>query len=152
MDLNRNIDVTSSLPLLDIDSPAVSDVDDAKLLSEINAIPDRMAFKIGDVAKISGVKQYVLRFWEGEFDVLKPKKSTNNQRMYSRKDVETVLLIKKLLYRDKFSISGAIKAMRKAKAQVKGHKQIFTSQNRVSSALQKAFRLRDCIRGLRTEI
>ena len=85
---------------------------DEQLQKELNDIPDKMAFKIGEVADIAGVKSYVLRYWETEFDALKPKKSKHNQRMYHRKDIENVLMIKKLLYRDRFSIEGARKALR----------------------------------------
>lgn len=90
-----------------------------KLQDKIKNIPDKMAFKIGEAADYVGVKQYVLRYWESEFDILKPKKSKNGQRMYTRKDVETALLIKKLLHEDRFSIEGAQTALRKLRKQVK---------------------------------
>lgn len=92
---------------------------DEALKKSLNDIPDKMAFKIGEVAELLDIKTYVLRYWETEFDALKPKKSNHNQRMYSRKDVETALFIKKLLYRDRFSIEGAKKALRKVKTEVK---------------------------------
>lgn len=95
---------------------------DDKLLEEINAIPDKMGFKIGDVAEILGIKQYVLRYWETEFEILRPKKASNNQRMYTRKDVENALLIRKLLHRDRFSIEGARNAMKELKAHVRKEK------------------------------
>lgn len=95
---------------------------DDKLLEEINAIPDKMGFKIGDVADILGIKQYVLRYWETEFEILRPKKASNNQRMYTRKDVENALLIRKLLHRDRFSIEGARNAMKELKAHVRKEK------------------------------
>jgi DNA-binding transcriptional MerR regulator len=95
---------------------------DDKLLEEINSFPDRMGFKIGDVADILGIKQYVLRYWETEFDILRPKKASNNQRMYTRKDVENALLIRKLLHRDRFSIEGARNAMKELKAHVRKEK------------------------------
>ncbi len=97
---------------------------DEKLLEEIQSIPDKMGFKIGDVADILGIKQYVLRYWETEFDVLKPKKAANNQRMYTRKDVENALLIRKLLHRDRFSIEGARNAMKELKSAVKKEKEM----------------------------
>lgn len=102
---------------------------DDKLLEEINSIPDKMGFKIGDVAELLGIKQYVLRYWETEFDVLKPKKASNNQRMYTRKDVENALLIRKLLHRDRFSIEGARNAMKELKAHVRKEKDM----NRVAA-------------------
>lgn len=70
-------------------------------------IPDRLYFKIGDVAQIIGVKPYVLRYWETEFSQIRPVKSSTGQRLFRRKDVEWVLLIKRLLYGEKFSIEGA---------------------------------------------
>lgn len=91
---------------------------DADLIREIAAIPHKLAFKIGDVAELLHVKQYVLRYWETEFDLLKPKKASNNQRMYSRKDVENALLIRKLLHRDRFSIEGARNILKDFKQQV----------------------------------
>lgn len=82
------------------------------LEQEIASIPDQMAFKIGDVADILKIKSYVLRYWEQEFKALSPKKAVNNQRIYSRRDIETALLIKKFLYIDQFSIPGARKALK----------------------------------------
>lgn len=92
---------------------------DEQFQSQLESIPDRMAFKIGDVAKIADVKPYVLRYWEAEFEVLKPEKSKHNQRIYTRKDVETILMIKKLLYKDRFSIEGARSALGRLKKEKK---------------------------------
>ena len=78
-------------------------------------IPDRMYFKIGEVAEIVGVEPYVLRYWETEFKLIHPVKSKANQRMYRRVDVENVLLIKRLLYGDLFSIAGAKKKLKEIK-------------------------------------
>src|SRR5690606_22178639 len=90
---------------------------DTELESELKKIPEKLAFKIGEVAELIGVKPYVLRYWETEFEVLSPKKSRSNQRMYERKDVETLMLIKKLLYRDRFSIEGARGALKRLRRQ-----------------------------------
>jgi DNA-binding transcriptional MerR regulator len=70
-------------------------------------IPDKLYFRIGEVARLCRLPAYVLRFWETEFPQLKPSKSSTGQRMYRRKDVESVLLIKKLLYDDGYTIAGA---------------------------------------------
>lgn len=86
--------------------------DEFNLETELAKIPDQMAFKIGDVAEMLQIKPYVLRYWEQEFKSLNPKKAVNNQRIYSRRDVETVILIKKFLYVDQFSIPGARKALK----------------------------------------
>jgi len=83
---------------------------------KIPSIPDRMYFRIGDVAEIAGVQPYVLRFWEKEFDFLAPIKNAAGQRLYRKGDVESVLLIKRLLYLERYSIGGAkkrIKELRK---------------------------------------
>jgi len=100
-----------------------------KLQKKIENIPDKMAFKIGEAADYVGVKQYVLRYWESEFDILQPKKSKNGQRMYSKRDVETALLIKKLLHEDRFSIEGAQSALRKLRKQVKDKPQVEDSNS-----------------------
>ena len=95
---------------------------DDELMAEIASIPDRFGFKIGDVADLLSIKQYVLRYWEEEFELLKPKKASNNQRLYTKKDVENAFLIRKLLYRDKFSIEGARQALKDVKFALKKEK------------------------------
>src|ERR1700688_3700742 len=72
-------------------------------------IPDKLYFRIGDVARLAGIKPYVLRFWETEFSGLGPRKSGAGHRLYRRKDVEMVLEIKRLLYGQRFTIEGARK-------------------------------------------
>jgi DNA-binding transcriptional MerR regulator len=74
---------------------------------EPQEIPDKLYFRIGEVARLTGVKQYVLRFWESEFPGLGPKKSGTGHRLFRRKDVEMVLEIKRLLYDKRFTIEGA---------------------------------------------
>jgi DNA-binding transcriptional MerR regulator len=70
-------------------------------------IPDKLYFRIGEVASLCRLPAYVLRFWETEFPQLKPVKSSTGQRMYRKHDVESVVRIKKLLYEDGFTIAGA---------------------------------------------
>ncbi|HEX3587181.1 MAG TPA: MerR family transcriptional regulator [Candidatus Angelobacter sp.] len=70
-------------------------------------IPDKLYFRIGEVSRLCGLPSYVLRFWETEFNQLKPSKSGTGQRMYRKIDVENVLRIKKLLYDQGFTIAGA---------------------------------------------
>ncbi len=74
-------------------------------------IPNKLYFRIGEVARIAGIKPYVLRFWESEFNGLGPKKSGAGHRLYRRKDVELVLEIKRLLYEKRFTIEGARKVL-----------------------------------------
>ena len=75
-------------------------------------IPDKPYFKIGEVARLAGVEPYVLRYWETEFKTIKPEKTRSNQRLYRRRDVETVLAIKKLLYDEGYRIDGAKRRLR----------------------------------------
>jgi len=78
------------------------------------AIPDRLYFKIGDVARICGVETYVLRFWESQFPQLKPNKSGTGQRLYRRRDVETALEIKRLVHAQGYTLAGARQALDQA--------------------------------------
>jgi len=64
-------------------------------------------YRIGEVSRITGVKPYVLRYWESEFRWMSPSKSRSKQRMYRQRDIETILLVKKLLYEERFTIAGA---------------------------------------------
>jgi len=105
----------ADLPAADQNLTLPAALCDDKLLEEINSIPEKMGFKIGEVADMLGIKQYVLRYWESEFDILKPKKASNNQRYYTKKDVENAYLIRKLLHRDRFSIEGARSALKDLK-------------------------------------
>ena len=79
-------------------------------------IPDKLYFKIGEVAKFTGLKTHVLRYWETEFKAIKPNKSRSNQRLYRRRDVETILYLKDLLYNQGFTIAGARKKLREKPA------------------------------------
>lgn len=78
-------------------------------------IPNKVYFKIGDVSQIVGVKPYVLRFWETEFSIVSPQKTSTGQRVYKRVDVETLLMIKNLLYKERYSIEGARNKLRELK-------------------------------------
>ena len=82
-----------------------------KRASESPAIPDRLYFKIGDVARICGVETYVLRFWETQFPQLKPNKSGTGQRLYRKREVELVHEIQKLVHAEGYTIAGARQAL-----------------------------------------
>ena len=79
-------------------------------------IPDKLFFKIGEVAELTGTKPHVLRYWESEFRMLRPAKGDSGQRIYRRKDVELVFSIKQLLYEENFTIAGAKKQLHKQRA------------------------------------
>ncbi|MCX7605552.1 MAG: MerR family transcriptional regulator [Bryobacteraceae bacterium] len=80
-------------------------------------IPDKLYFRIGEVSRLTGVKPTVLRFWETEFPQLSPKKSGTNQRLYRRKDIETILAIKHLLWEKRYTIEGARAALAEMRQQ-----------------------------------
>jgi DNA-binding transcriptional MerR regulator len=73
---------------------------------------DKSLYRIGEVSRITDTKAFVLRYWETEFPTLQPVKSPSGHRLYRRKDVETVLLIKRLLYDEGFTIAGARRHLR----------------------------------------
>ena len=74
-------------------------------------IPNKLIFKIGEVSEITDTQPYVLRYWESEFPALAPAKNSSGQRIYRRRDIETVLRIKQLLYEEGFTIAGAKKRL-----------------------------------------
>jgi DNA-binding transcriptional MerR regulator len=74
-------------------------------------IPNKLFFKIGEVCEITDTQPYVLRYWESEFTALAPAKNSSGQRIYRRRDIETVLRIKQLLYEEGFTIAGAKKRL-----------------------------------------
>ena len=75
-------------------------------------IPEKLFYRINEVATITQVKPYVLRYWETEFPTLAPEKDDNDQRRYRKGDIEVVLQIKRLLYEEKFTIAGARKQLK----------------------------------------
>ena len=75
-------------------------------------IPDKLYFKIGEVAEITGVKPYVLRYWESEFKMVNTSKSRSRQRLYRKSDVELIFRIKELLYEERYTINGARKKLK----------------------------------------
>src|SRR5689334_12497949 len=74
-------------------------------------IPNKLFFKIGEVCEITDTQPYVLRYWESEFPALAPAKNSSGQRIYRRRDIETVLRIKQLLYEEGFTMAGAKKRL-----------------------------------------
>jgi DNA-binding transcriptional MerR regulator len=86
-----------------------------KRAAESPSIPDRLYFRIGDVARICGLEAYVLRFWETQFPRLKPNKSQSGQRLYRRSEVELALEIKRLVHREGYTISGARQVLEQAR-------------------------------------
>lgn len=80
--------------------------------SKTTEIPDRVYFRIGEVSSLVGVDPHVLRYWESEFKVIKPRRAKSKQRLYRRKDIENLLLIKTLLHDEGYTIAGARRLMK----------------------------------------
>ncbi len=80
--------------------------------SDPSGAHDKRYYRIGEVSRMTDVKPYVLRYWESEFRWMAPQKSRSKQRLYRRRDIDMILLIKKLLYEQRFTIAGARKKLR----------------------------------------
>jgi DNA-binding transcriptional MerR regulator len=89
--------------------------------SIMDNIPNKRFFKIGEVSRIVGVPTHVLRYWEREFSLVRPRRAPSKQRIYKRKDVEMLLHIKKLLHQEKYTIAGARKKLQPASAPSSPH-------------------------------
>ena len=100
--IDIELEAHDSIPMSDLDLPA-----------------GKKYFRIGEVAELIGVEPYVLRYWESEFSVIRPVKSGSGHRVYSRKDVEALHLIRHLLHIEKYSIKGAKKKFMERKKEVK---------------------------------
>ena len=77
----------------------------------MSTVPDKLYYRIGEVETITEIPAYVLRYWESEFPALAPAKNSSGQRIYRRRDIETILRIKQLLYEEGFTIAGAKKRL-----------------------------------------
>ena len=73
--------------------------------------PSKLFYRIGEVSRLTGLEPYVLRYWETEFPQLKPDKGRSGQRLYKKKDIDNILHIKQLLYKDGYTIAGARKRL-----------------------------------------
>ncbi len=77
----------------------------------LRLFPERLFYKIGEASRLVGVESYVLRYWESEFPFLSPRKSKSGQRIYSKKDIDLLLQIKRLLYEERYTIDGVRKRL-----------------------------------------
>jgi DNA-binding transcriptional MerR regulator len=100
-------------------------------------LPDKLYFKIGEVSRILQVKPYVLRYWETEFEVLRPGKAPSRHRLYKRRDVELLLEIKRLLYAEGFTIEGARKRLKQNRKEERQQLRLPLSESKYKSALSK---------------
>ena len=102
--------------------------------SDLGNIPDKLYFKIGEVASLVGVQAHVLRYWEKEVPLIRPGKSASNQRRYRRKDVEIFREIRRLLYQERYTLAGAKKRLASGRPQVEAK----TGSERVAEQTQGA--------------
>jgi Predicted transcriptional regulators len=87
-----------------------------KSTPEFPQLPDKLYFRIGEVSRFVGVDTHVLRYWESEFALIRPVRGPSKQRLYRRQDVHNLLLIKKLLHDEGYTISGARKYLKQSRA------------------------------------
>ena len=123
------------------------------LAASLARVPEKLFFRIGEVADLLEVKAYVLRFWETKFLMVSPSKSRSGQRVNRKKDVETLLLIKHLLYVERFSIEGArkrIHELRQKAGDRASRKKMETSPVKETSELTRESR--DTLRATLAEI
>ncbi len=85
-----------------------------KKSESLNLFPDRLFYKIGEVSRILEVESYVLRYWESEFNFLRPKRSQSGQRIYTKQDVDLLMTIKRLLYDEKYTIDGVRRKLQRS--------------------------------------
>ena len=127
-----------------------------KHIAPATEIPDRLYFRIGDVARICGVEPYVLRFWETQFPNLKPGKGGTGQRLYRRREVELALRIKQLVHSEGYTLAGARQALESApKPRVKQPQLALTNeqaQQRLDAATAAIGRARAELRELANQL
>jgi DNA-binding transcriptional MerR regulator len=111
-------------------------------------LPDKIYFKIGEVSEILGVEPYVLRYWETEFDVLRPSKAPSRHRLYKKRDVELLLDIKRLLYTEGFTIEGARKKLKEARKEEKHQLKLPLADQKYRNALVRVKKELESLRKL----
>ena len=121
-----------------------------------SAIPAKNLFRIGEVSRLTSTKQFVLRYWETEFPMLQPEKSPKGHRLYRRQDIETVFVIKRLLYDEGFTIAGARRHLRDQAAEPSGPNdaavtnEVHPPQSSLALNRKTLLDLRDSLRSLLT--
>jgi DNA-binding transcriptional MerR regulator len=111
-------------------------------------LPEKIYFKIGEASEIVGVEPYVLRYWETEFDLLRPSKAPSKHRLYKKRDVELLLDIKRLLYSEGFTIEGARRKLKETKKEDKDQLKLPLAEQKYRSALVKLKRDLESLRKL----
>ncbi len=130
---------------------AEAKVDQPITMPELNLPQDKKYFRIGEVSEIVGVEPYVLRYWENEFSTVRPTKSKSGQRVYARKDVESLYYIRHLLHVEKFSIKGAKKKLLEIRRQNTRVQHAPLTQKREQNLKQMIHELKELIHMVRTD-
>ncbi|MCK4326407.1 MerR family transcriptional regulator [bacterium] len=104
-------------------------------------IPDKLYFSIGEVSQIAGLRPHVLRYWESEFSCLKPEKDKAGRRSYRRKDIETILHIKDLLYNQRYNIAGARKKMKEKGGEKPEEGELTSTLRQIGKDLQSVLKM-----------
>ena len=113
-------------------------------------IPDKLFFRIGEVARLTSLRPSILRYWETEFSTLQPLKSRSGQRLYTRKELNLILEIKKLLYTEKHTIEGARRVMAK-RGDCRGPREIATDHH-TDDVLQVIREVKDDLKKIRDSL
>ena len=112
----------------------------------LRLFPEKLFYKIGEVSRIIGTESYVLRYWETEFPFLSPRKSKSGQRIYTKKDVDLIFQIKKLLYEEKYTIDGVRKKLggniQQAETEISGEEEAELQTNAGDALIMVRKRLR----------
>ncbi|MCD6384645.1 MerR family transcriptional regulator [Candidatus Sumerlaeota bacterium] len=115
--------------------------------------PDKLFYKIQEVSDITGVKPYVLRYWETEFPTLNPEKDERDQRRYRKSDIELILQIKHLLYEERYTIAGARQRLQSEFKKPKAKKSTSSASEKKTKSSQKQLKkLQQELRSLRSEL
>src|ERR1019366_4973061 len=123
-----------------------------------STIPAKNLFRIGEVSRLTSTKPFVLRYWETEFPMLQPVKSPKGHRLYRRQDIETVFVIKRLLYDEGFTIAGARRHLRDQAAEPNGssggdaNAEAHSAQPSLTLNRKTLLDLRDSLRSLLTAL
>ncbi len=106
-------------------------------MGEINIIPNKTHYKLNEICSLLNIKAYVLRFWESEFPEISPEMGANGEKLYSRKDIEAISQIKKLLFENKYTIEKTKMELQTSVKQVQEEKPIEESNSLNNEMLLK---------------
>ena len=116
-------------------------------------IPDKVFFKIGEVSRITDIPEHTLRYWEEEFGQIRPQKTRSGQRLYRRKDIDTLLRIKQLLWEEKFKIEGARRQLERTTEQKRARAaQVKEEAHKDRHLRSEVTQLKKTLRDIRREV